>query len=91
MSASHSIDAILENQDVSEDIKDKLNIALKLRVFTGEQLLLPSNDSYKNYVELDRNYVVWNVITISEFSLKPVQSCFFTVSCLSLSWLFLKT
>ena len=83
MSASRSIDFILNNQYLPEHLRDKLNLALKIRAFASEQLLLPSNDSYKNYVELDRKYVVWNVIATPEFSLAPVQSCFVFVGCLS--------
>ena len=44
---------------------------------------LPNNGSYRSYVNLERDYVVWNVFAAPELSLQPISSCFLFIGCLS--------
>ncbi len=53
------------------------------RVFAHTRMALPDNGSYRDYVELERDYVVWNVFAAGALSLDPQQSCFVIVGCLS--------
>lgn len=68
--------------ETSPEKKAFLLSILEIRSFASEVLLLPDNDSYKNYVELEREFVVWNVIATPEFSMQPIQWCFLIVGCL---------
>lgn len=61
----------------------KLTLALEARAFAHEQLALPDNGSYRRYVDLDREAVLWNVIAAPEFSLEPRQWCYPLVGCLA--------
>jgi len=45
--------------------------------------LLPAGDSYLSYVELDRQFVVWNVFAAPEFSIDPVSWCYPIAGCVS--------
>ena len=72
---------VLEDPGVSEELKQKLNSVLKIRSFASEQLSLPDNDSYRTYVDLKREYVVWNVFAAPEFSMKMEEWCFLFVGC----------
>jgi len=84
---------ILNNQrpikEVIADSKTKLETrqrlinAEKARNFASQVLKLPDNDSYKNYVDIDRDYVVWTVVATPAYSIKPKQWCFLIVGCLS--------
>jgi len=56
---------------------------LEIREYATQQLGLPDNDSYKSYVELDRDYVVWNVIAAPEYSLTPKTWCFPVAGCVA--------
>ncbi|NIU08190.1 MAG: aminopeptidase, partial [Phycisphaerae bacterium] len=50
--------------------------AKQLRDFASNILLLPDNDSYKSYADLQRDYVVHNVFATPELSLKLQSWCF---------------
>jgi predicted aminopeptidase len=46
-------------------------------------MALPDNKSYKNYADLKRKYVLWNVVATPELSLKPLQWCFPVAGCVN--------
>jgi predicted aminopeptidase len=52
---------------------------------------LPDNASYKQYADLGRQYVVWNVFAAPEFSLEPVQWCFPFAGCVGYRGYFSET
>lgn len=51
--------------------------------FAAGELGLASGGSYESYVELDRPYVVWNVVAAEEFSIDPVRWCFPVAGCVA--------
>ncbi len=53
------------------------------RQFAVDELLLPDNGSYRNYADLERDYVVWNVIAAPEFSLDPKLWCYPVAGCVA--------
>lgn len=65
------------------ELAAKLSTALAIRHFASEQLLLPNNNSYLNFVDLKRPFTTWNVVATEEFSLAPKQWCFLVVGCLN--------
>ena len=80
---SRPISSVLEDPDVSEQVKDKLELALEIRRFAAEELHLPDNDSYTKFVDLERPYMVWSVFAAPELSLEPVEWCFLVVGCVN--------
>jgi len=78
---SRPIVEVLGESDVPAEVADKLRLVLKIRRFASTELALPDNDSYLNYVDLKRPYVVWNVFAAPELSLEPRQWCFPMVGC----------
>jgi predicted aminopeptidase len=83
MSSRVDIEDLLEDDNTPPDLQDKLRLVLQIREFASDTLQLPSNDSYKNYVELDRNHVVWNVVAAPEFSMELDKWCFLIVGCVT--------
>ena len=79
-SAKH-IDQWLADPKVSDQLKQRLTRTKKIRKFAVQELDLPDNGSYTKYAELNRPYVVWNVIATPELSMKPVQWCFPVAGC----------
>jgi predicted aminopeptidase len=75
------IPQVLQQPDVTQTIKDKLKVVLKIRDFATRQLDLPDNDSYRTYVDLHRPYAVWNVFAAPEFSMTMKEWCFLFVGC----------
>lgn len=78
-----AIDKLLEAQETPSELKRKLRLVSRVRDFASAELNLPSNESYRSYADLGRDYVVWNVFATPELSLEPVPSCFIFVGCLS--------
>ncbi|WP_028102594.1 aminopeptidase [Pseudoduganella violaceinigra] len=64
-------------------LKDRLEKAKLIRRFAVQELGLPDNASYKNFVPLKRQFVLWNVVATPELSLRPVQWCFPIAGCVS--------
>jgi len=77
------ISGILASQDTDELLQEKLEMVLDIRKFASEYLALPVNDSYSDYADLGRDFVVWNVFATPELSLKAKQWCFLFVGCLN--------
>src|SRR6266516_4307684 len=65
------IQKLLAQAQTAPDLRDKLQLVLRLRDFAAADLRLPVDDQYLRYVDLHRPYVVWNVHAAPEFSLRP--------------------
>jgi len=83
VSKERPIDEVLSDTSTTDELKQKLNLAKAAREFASTQLYLPDNDSYKTYADLERTYVVWNVVATPAYSIKPKTWCFMIVGCLS--------
>ena len=77
------IATVLDDPAVSKRVKVKLRQVRKFRRFAVSALALPDNGSYRQYADLQRPLVVWNVFATPELSLTPVKSCFLVVGCLN--------
>ena len=74
---------LLADDDVSDELKARLRLVLRIREFASAELGLPDNDSYRSYADLDRDYAVWNVFAAPEFSIEAKQWCFPIVGCVA--------
>ncbi len=83
VSKRQSIKDLLQKPDTEAELQQKLARINAIRDFASYELRLPENNSYRSYVELDRPYVVWNVVATPEFSLEPLQWCFPIAGCVS--------
>ena len=61
----------------------QLQTVLEIRRFAIDELGLPDNGSYASYADLERPFVVWNVVAADEFSVEPDRWCFLFVGCLA--------
>jgi predicted aminopeptidase len=77
------ISDMIENPETPAKLREKLLLIQSARTFAEKELLLPVNDHYLSYVELNRPYVVWNVFAAPEFSLTPENWCFPIVGCVT--------
>ena len=81
LSSAKPIDQWLADPSVKDDLKSRLRRTQQIRAFAAKELGLPDNGSYKNYAELKRKYVMWNVIATPELSMTPQQWCFPVAGC----------
>jgi predicted aminopeptidase len=77
------IEEVIADPHADPALKNTLTRVTDMRRFAVEELGLPSNDSYTSYVELDRPYVVWNVVATNEFSVDPQRWCFPFAGCVA--------
>ncbi|MES2490394.1 MAG: aminopeptidase, partial [Pseudomonadota bacterium] len=83
MSARVPIRDIVSDEKQDPSLRERLSKVLDARAFATQHLALPDNDSYTEYADLKRPYVVWNVFATPELSLKPIEHCFLFVGCLA--------
>jgi predicted aminopeptidase len=53
------------------------------RDFASRVLKLPNNESYRTYVNINRPYVVWNVVAAPALSVQPKEWCFPIAGCVA--------
>ena len=59
------------------------NVSWRARAFAETELGLPASKSYREYADLGRPYVVWNVVATPEFSVEPLRWCFPVAGCVA--------
>ncbi len=81
MARSHPVAAVIADPATPPLLRERLELAHSIRDYASRELKLPDNGSYRSYADLERPYVVWNVVTAPEFSLEPLESCFPVAGC----------
>jgi predicted aminopeptidase len=65
------IDKLIADPQTPEKLRAKLQLIQQLRTFAKNELKLPVDGHYRKYVDVHREYVVWNVQATPRFSLQP--------------------
>lgn len=77
-----SVPALLVDPRTPESLRQRLQTVLTIRRFASDELGLPDNRSYRSYADIERDFVVWNVVATPPLSLVPRQWCFLLIGCL---------
>lgn len=77
------IDRLVADEKLDAGLRQRLARVAQIRDFASLELALPDDGSYREYADLRRDYVVWNVFAAPEFSLDPVQWCFPIAGCVA--------
>lgn len=83
MRAARPVAHWLDDPQAPQSLKQRLQLAQRMRDFAVAELALPDNPSYRNYADLRRNAVVWNVVAAPELSLTLNTWCFPVLGCVS--------
>jgi predicted aminopeptidase len=83
MMQREDIPELLEQGQISDELKQKLRFVIEARRFATEVLSLPDNGSYTSYVDTKQPFVVWNVVAAAELSLDLKKWCFVFAGCIS--------
>jgi predicted aminopeptidase len=83
VNAREPISEVLGDPATPAELKKRLDTVREAREFASRELALPNNKSYTSYVDLKREYVVWNVVASPEFSVEPREWCFPVVGCVA--------
>lgn len=81
MWAARSVDHWLADPATPVALQQRLRVAQSIRQFAVSELHLPDNASYHRYADLQRRYVVWNVVAAPAFSLTLKTWCFPVAGC----------
>lgn len=83
MASARPVSDLLADPGTAPELRERLDLARRIRAFATEHLKLPDNNSYLTYAELNRPYVVWNVFAAPRFSVEPKKECFPFTGCVS--------
>ena len=83
MSRRRPMTEVIADSESSEELKGRLALVVEARDFAVTELLLPDNDSYRSYADLERDDVVWNVFAAPEFALEPKTWCYPVAGCVA--------
>lgn len=77
------ITEVIASQQTPAELRERLRLVQAARRFSVDQLGLPDNESYASFADIEREFVVWNVVAAREFSLEPKRWCFPVAGCVS--------
>ncbi len=83
VSRRQNISELLQDPELSTELKRKLQFAQEIRDFAVDNLDLPDNNTFRTYSNLDRRYVVWNVIATPAYDITPKTWCFPVAGCVN--------
>jgi predicted aminopeptidase len=80
---SRPIPAVMSDARTPQALRSRLAAVSAARDFASRELGLPDNKSYRSYADVERPFVVWNVVAVPEFSIEPAQWCFPIAGCVA--------
>ena len=83
LSRANSIKSLLSAPDGNQELKAKLKKIQVIRDFAVKELGLLHNQSFLEYSDLGREFVVWNVFVVPQLSVDPINWCFPFAGCVS--------
>lgn len=81
MAARQDTAELLADASTSPELADRLALTQQILDFADQTLGLSAQGRYLSYVQLDRDYVLWNVFAARPFSLDDDQWCYPIVGC----------
>ncbi|MFK7978264.1 MAG: aminopeptidase [Halioglobus sp.] len=83
MQSARSIDKVLASTELDDSTRAKLTLVKDVRAFARNELSLSFNNSYTHYVDLERDYVLTNIVAAPEFSTALHSWCYLVIGCAS--------
>lgn len=91
MAARRDVGKLIDDPKTSPSLRGRLETARAIRQFASAELDLPDNDSYRDYVDIGRDYVTLAVYAAPEFALAPKLWCFAVFGCVPYRGYFSRT
>ena len=67
--------------DTAPELQARLRLSQNILEFAEANIGLSAEGRYRHYVDLKRDYVVWNVVAAPQYSLVPQEWCYPVVGC----------
>jgi len=81
LAAARPISDWLDDPTTSPELRERLQLAERIRTFASQELALPQNRSYTRYADLHRSSAVWNVFATPALSLTLKTWCYPVFGC----------
>ena len=81
LNRKQDIQELLDSPHTPAELKRKLKLVKSVRKFAIQQLAIPENEGYSDYVELDRPYVTMVVTAAPELELNARKWCYWFIGC----------
>jgi len=91
LSRRKPVEKVLASGELPPEQLRQLELTQSLREFAIAELGLPDNGSYTTFVQIDGQYVTWNVVAAPELSVEPLTWCFPIAGCISYRGYFKET
>jgi len=78
-----NIEELISSDSFPDNLKHKFKEIEKIKNFARLNLKLPVGDNYSSYIDVNRDYLVWNVFAAPEFSTKPSTWCYPFAGCVA--------
>ncbi len=91
MGAERPIGRVLADPATAPAVKERLRYVLRVRSFARTRLGLALHGDYRDYADLHRPYVVWNVFAAPRFGLTLKRWCFPFAGCVAYRGYFSKS
>ena len=76
-----NIDQLILDPSTDEELREQLIKIESMRQYAESHLGLVAKGSFSSYVDLKREYVLWNVFASEPYSVEPVNRCYPIVGC----------
>lgn len=83
MQQREPIDDLLQDESLDPQQRARLEQAVAIRDYAEQSLALPVEGSYHHLVELEGNYVTWNVFAAQPLAMEAEQWCFPVAGCVT--------
>lgn len=83
MGEREPVEQVLADPETPQSLAGKLQFSQQVLSWAGIHLGLPADDVYHQYVALEQDAVVWNVLAAPPWSLTPKTWCYPLVGCVS--------
>jgi len=83
MARREPLQQLVDDPGTTDELRQRLRLVLTILEFASKQLLLPDNGSYRSFTRVEGAEVVWSLVAIEEFSLKPREWCYPVIGCAS--------
>lgn len=81
MMSGEPVEKVFSDDTTPVELREKLALAQQAREFAAQRLALPVGDAFSDYVQLERPWVVVNLVAVPEFSLEPHRWCYPVLGC----------
>lgn len=90
LSARRDFKDVFSDENVTQNVKDKIKLAEEILRFADLEIGLPVDDTFSTYADVKRPFVVWNVFAAKPYSINLETYCFPVAGCVAYKGFFSK-